>query len=41
MESENEPSGDFMAGGFIRQGWGGGGEGDSVSFNRHLGLDDC
>lgn len=27
MESKNEPSGGFMAPGFIRQGWDGGGEG--------------
>lgn len=30
-----------MAPGFIRQGWDGGGEGESVSFNRHLGFDGC
>lgn len=38
-ESKNEPSGSFMAPGFIRQGRDGGGEGESVSFNRHLGFD--
>lgn len=39
MESRNEPSRGFMAPGFIRRGWDGGGEGESVSFNRHLGFD--
>lgn len=28
MESKNEPSGGFMASGFIRQGWDGGGAGE-------------
>lgn len=39
MESKNEPSLGFMAPGFIRPGWDGGVEGESVSFNRHLGFD--
>lgn len=41
IESKNELSGGFMALGFIRQGWDGGGEGESVSFNSHLGFDGC
>lgn len=39
VESGNEPSRGFMVTGFIRQGWDGGGEGEPVSFNRHLGFD--
>lgn len=35
------PVAGFMAPGFIRQGWDGGGGGESVSFNRHLGFDGC
>lgn len=38
---KNDPRGSFMAPGFIRQGWNGRGEGESVSFNRHLGFDSC
>lgn len=40
MESKNEGSGGFMAPGFIRW-WDGGGEGQYMSFNRHLGFDGC